>query len=164
VVRNGYHEERTVPTDVDPVSAQIPLIRNRDGIRENFVLELIKPFRRRTPRMDKVLAYMQLVGVAEGRMADMVSLMFGEESLRTLSGPTLNRQKQKWSAEHEECSRGSLDDDQWVYMWLHGIYMPVLSSKDKICLRWRWRSLSGGEKHLLATEEAASESTECSEL
>jgi len=60
VVRNGYHKERTVLTDVGPVEVRIPRIRSRDGKRENFVSELIKPFQRRTAHMDEVLAFTYL--------------------------------------------------------------------------------------------------------
>jgi len=56
VARNGHHKKRTVVQDVDPVSVRIPHIRRRDGKRESFVSESIKPFRRRTPHTDEVLA------------------------------------------------------------------------------------------------------------
>jgi len=52
VVRNSYHMERTVLTDIGPVSVRIPRIRSRDGKRESFVSEPVKPFRRRAPHMD----------------------------------------------------------------------------------------------------------------
>jgi len=160
VVRNGYHRERTMPTDVDPVSVRIPRIRSRDGKPEKFVSELIKPFRRRTPHMDEVLAYTHLMGVSQRLMADVMGRMFGEDSLRSLYAPTLNRLKKKWSTEHEKWSRGILGDDQWVYLWVDGIYMPVRGSKDKMCLLVAMGVTAGGEKCLLAIEEAASESTE----
>jgi len=161
VVRNGYHKERTVLTDVGPVSVRIPRIRSRDGKPEKFISEPVKPFRRRTPHIDEVLAYARLMGVSQGRMADVTCMMFGEDSLRSLSAPTPNRLKKKWSAEYEEWSRGGLGDDQWVYLWVDGIYMPVRGSKDKMCLLVAMGTTAGGEKCLLAIEEAASESTEC---
>jgi len=128
VVSNGYRKERTVLTDVCPVSVRIPRIHSRDGKSEKFVSKPVKPFRRRTPHMDEVLACTHLMGVSRGRMADVMGRMFGEESLKSLSVPMLSRLKKKWSAEHEEWSRGSLRDDQWVFLWVER------SSKDKMCL------------------------------
>jgi len=161
VVRNGYHNERTVLTDVGPITLRIPRIRSRDGKRENFVSQLIKPFQRRTGRMDEMLAYAHLMRVAQGRMADVMRMMFGGEALRSLSAPTLKRLKRKWSAEHEEWSRGNLADDQWLYMRVDGVYIPVRGSKDRMCLLVAMGTTAAGEKRLLAIEEAVSESTEC---
>jgi len=62
--------------------------------------------------------------------------------------------KKKWSAECEEWSRGSLSDDQWVYLWLDGIYMPVRGSKNKKCLPVAMVTTAGDEKRLLAIEGA----------
>jgi len=163
VVRNGYHKERTVLTDVGPVSVRIPSIRSLDGKRESFVSEPVKPFRRRTPHMDEMLTYTHLMGVSQGRMAGVMGRILGEDSLRSLSAPTLNRRKKKWSAEYEEWSRGSLRDDQWIYLWVDGIYMLVRGSKDKMCLPVAMGTTVGGEKHLLVIEEAVNESTECRE-
>jgi len=102
VVRNGHRKERTVLTDIGPVSVWIPRICSLDGKPEKFVSEPVKPLRRHAPHMDEVLAYTHLMGVSQGRMADMMGRMFGEDSLRSLSAPTLNRLKKKWSAEYEE--------------------------------------------------------------
>jgi len=65
VVRNGYHKERTVLKDSDPVSVRTRRIRNRDGKRESFASVLIKPFGRRTRHMDEMLAYTRLRGVSQ---------------------------------------------------------------------------------------------------
>jgi len=105
VVRNGYRKERTVLTSVDPVSVRIPRIRSRDGKPEKFVSEPAEPFRRSTPRMDEVLAYTHLMGVSQGRMADVMGRIFGEDSFKSLSAPTPDRLKKKWSAKYEEWSQ-----------------------------------------------------------
>jgi len=39
------------------------------------------------------------MGVSQGRMADVMCTMFGEDSLRSLSALMPNRLKKKWSAE-----------------------------------------------------------------
>jgi len=109
-MRNGYHKKRMVLTDIGPASVQIPRIRSRDGKRESFVSALDKPFRWRAPHMDEVLACIHLMDVSQGGMAHVMCMMFGKESLRSLSVPTPDRLKKKWSAECGEWSRGSLVD------------------------------------------------------
>jgi len=52
-VRNGCRKERTALTDVEPLSVLILRFRSRDRVRESFVSELIKPFCRRAPHMDR---------------------------------------------------------------------------------------------------------------
>jgi len=65
VVRNGYHKERTVLKDSDPALVRIRRIRNRNGKRESFASELIKPFGRCTRHMGEMLAYTRLRGVSQ---------------------------------------------------------------------------------------------------
>jgi len=48
-VRNGCRKEETALTDIGSVAVRIPRIPFLGGKRENFISELIKPFRRRTP-------------------------------------------------------------------------------------------------------------------
>jgi len=115
---------------------RIPRIRSRDGKPEKFVSELTEPCHRRTPHMDEVLAYRHLMGVSQGRMADVMGRMFGEDSLSILSAPTLNRLKKKWSAEYEEWLRGSLGDDQRVYLWVDGIYCWCAAARTRCACWW----------------------------
>jgi len=41
-------------------------------------------------------------------------------------------------------------DDQWLYLWGDGIYMPVRGGKDKMCLLVAMGTTAGGERRLLA--------------
>jgi len=96
VVRHSYQEGQTVLTDlVGSVAVRILRIRSHDGKRENFVSALIKPFQRLTPHTEDALAYKHLMGRALGRMADMMSLMFGTERLESQSVPMPSRLKRK---------------------------------------------------------------------
>jgi len=78
---------------------------------------------------------------------------------RSLSEPTLNRLKKEWSAEYEEWSRGSLGDDQWIYLWVDGVYCRCAAARAR-CAGGDGAT-AGSEKRLLATAEDSSASTEC---
>jgi len=57
---------RVVPTDVGSVQLRIWSIRNADDYWENFVSELIWPFRWRSAQMDDVLAYAHMMAASRG--------------------------------------------------------------------------------------------------
>jgi len=116
VVRNGYHKERTVLTDVGPGEGADPVHpqpRQQTG-------EVRLGAGKAVPSAYSAHGRGAGVHAPDGRLAGVdgghEGLAFGEKMPESLSALTPDRLKKEWSTEREEWSRGSLGDDQWVYL------------------------------------------------
>lgn len=159
VVRNGYLPERQVQTGIGPVTVKVPKVRAKDGQPVSFRSVLVPPYVRKSRSLEAALPWLYLKGVSSGEMHEALATLVGPEA-QGLSASTVSRLKQQWEQEYQAWRKQRLDCDQWVYLWVDGIYSGLRAEDTKLCALVVIGVNERGEKRFLAIEDGVRESTQ----
>lgn len=159
VVRSGHHPEREIQTGLGPVTVQVPKVRSREGEPVTFRSALVPPYVRKTRSLEAALPWLYLKGISTGEMQAALEALVGPEA-KGLSASTVARLKQQWRAEYDTWRQRRVDDDQWVYIWVDGIYSGLRAEQYRLCALVVMGVNNQGEKQLLAIEDGVRESTQ----
>jgi len=159
VVLSGHHPTREIQTGIGPVTVQVPKVRSREGEPVTFRSALVPPYVRKTRSLEAALPWLYLKGISTGEMQGALEALVGPEA-KGLSASTIARLKQKWREEYDTWRQRRLDDEQWVYLWVDGIYSGLRVETQRLCALVVIGVNSQGEKHLLAIEDGVRESTQ----
>ena len=92
-------------------------------------------------------------------MQSALEALVGPEA-KGLSASTVSRLKQIWREEYVIWRQRRLDADQWVYIWVDGIYSGLRAEQQRLCALVVIGMNVHGEKQLLAMEDGIRESTQ----
>ena len=159
VVRNGYQPEREVQTGIGPVSVRIPKVRSKDGAPVTFQSALVPPYVRKTKSLEAAVPWLYLKGVSSGEMEGALQVLVGPQA-KGLSASTVSRMKKEWGKEYDGWREQRIDQDEWVYIWVDGIYSGLRDAENKLCALVVIGVNSLGEKKFLAIEDGPRESTQ----
>lgn len=159
VVRNDYQPEREIQTGIGPVTIQVPKVRAKDGQPVIFRSALVPPYVRKSQSLEAALPWLYLKGISSGKMQSALQALLGPKAAG-LSASTVARLKQVWADEYEQFRQARLDSDQWVYIWVDGIYSGLRGEDDKLCVLVVIGVNAQGKKHFLAIEDGVRESTQ----
>jgi transposase-like protein len=159
VVRSGHHPERAIQTGIGPVTVQVPKVRSRQGTPVTFRSALVPPYVRKTASLEAAIPWLYLKGISTGEMQAALEALVGSEA-KGLSASTVARLKQIWREEYNIWRQRRLDTDQWVYIWVDGIYSGLRAEQQRLCALVVIGMNVHGEKHLLAMEDGIRESTQ----
>ena len=159
VVRNGHLPERKVLTGVGEVDVRVPKARSRSGSPEPFRSSVVPAYVRRCASLDAAIPWLYLHGVSTGQMRQAVGALVGEQAARGLSANVVGRLKRSWDEEYRQWCRRRLDDE-WVYLWVDGIYSALRAERERLCVLVVIGVNARGEKHFLAIEDGVRESTQ----
>lgn len=159
VVRNGHHPERAVQTGIGPVTVQVPKVRSRTDRPVTFRSALVPPYVRKAKSLEAALPWLYLKGISTGEMGAALRALLGPEATG-FSAKTVARLKAKWAGEYADWCKSDLGRDDWVYIWVDGIYSGLRSSDDRLCALVVIGVNARGEKHFLAIEDGVRESTQ----
>lgn len=159
VVGSGYHPEREIQTGLGPVSVQVPKVRSRQGPPITFHSALVPPYVRKTATLEAAIPWLYLKGISTGEMQPALEALVGPEA-KGLSASTVARLKQAWGAEYDLWRQQRLDDEDWVYIWVDGIYSGLRAEQQRLCALVVIGVTSQGEKRLLAIDDGVRESTQ----
>lgn len=159
VVRSGYHPEREIQTGLGPVTVQVPKVRRRQGAPVTFRSALVPPYVRKTRRLEAALPWLYLKGISTGEMQAALEVLVGPEA-KGLSASTIARLKQTWREEYATWRQRRVDEKQWVYLWVDGIYSGLRADQQRLCALVVIGVTSQGEKQLLAIDDGVRESTQ----
>ena len=121
VVLSGHHSKRDIQTGIGPVTVQVPKVRSRQGTPVTFHSALVPPYVRKTASLEAAIPWLYLKGISTGEMQPALEALVGPEA-KGLSASTVSRLKQVWREEYTIWRQRRLDVDQWVYIWVDGIY------------------------------------------
>ncbi len=158
VVRNGYLPSREVLTGVGPVEVQVPRTRDRSGSGRRFRSELLPPYLKKTNRVEAVIPWLYLKGVSTNDFGEALRALFGE-SVGGLSPASIARLKEGWDCEYAEWRKRAWHGEEFVYLWVDGIYLNVRSGERR-CLLVVVGCDARGRKRFLALEPGFRESKE----
>ena len=121
VVRNGHQPARAIQTGIGPLTVQVPKMRSRQGKPVTFHSALFPPYVRKTASLEATLPWLYLKGISTGEMQPALEVLVGPEA-KGLSASTVSRLKQIWREDYASWRQRRLDADNWVYIWVDGIY------------------------------------------
>ena len=124
-----------------------------------FRSSVVPPYVRRCASLDAAIPWLYLHGVSTGQMRQAVGALVGEEAAGGLSANVVGRLKRSWDEEYRQWCWRRLDDE-WVYLWADGIYSPLRSERERLCVLVVIGVNARGEKHFLAIEDGVRESTQ----
>ena len=152
--RDGYEDERTVTYGSLPVKIRRPRVR---GVEEPFVSEVLPPYRRRFPDVDKALHELWIQGLSTRDFEPSLRALLGEKT--PLSSSTISRVNKQFLDEYEAWRKRDLVND-FVYLWADGIYLGAGPEDERRVMLTVIGVDTNGDKALLALEDAMSESAE----
>jgi transposase-like protein len=159
VVRSGHHPTREIQTGLGPVRVQVPKVRSRQGKPVTFHSALVPPYVRKTASLEAAIPWLYLKDISTGEMQPALEALVGPEA-KGLSASTVSRLKQIWREEYVIWRQRRLNAEQWVYIWVDGIYSGLRAEQQRLCALVVIGMNIHGEKQLLAMEDGIRESTQ----
>ncbi len=150
---------REIQTGIGPVTVQVPKVRSRQGDPITFHSALVPPYVRKTASLEAAIPWLYLKGISTDEMQPALEALVGPEA-KGLSASTVARLKQIWRAEYVTWRQQRLDTNQWVSIWVDGIYSGLRAEQQRLCALVVIGMNAAGEKHLLAMEDGIRESTQ----
>ena len=132
VVLSGHHPTREIQTGIGPVTVQVPKVRSRAGEPVTFRSALVPPYVRKTRSLEAALPWLYLKGISTGEMQAALEVLVGPEA-KGLSASTIARFKQVWREEYDTWRQRRLDDAQWAYIGVDGIYSGLRAETQRLC-------------------------------
>jgi putative transposase len=159
VVRNGYQPEREILTGIGAVKVKIPKVRSRLEEPVIFRSSIVPPYIRKSQTLESALPWLYLKGISSGQMQSALEVLVGPQA-KGLSAGVISRLKRQWQEEYHQWSQQRWDRDQWVYLWVDGIYSGLRADQQRLCLLVIVGVNERGEKRFLAIEDGVRESTQ----
>jgi transposase-like protein len=163
VVRNGYHDPRSVLTAAGAVMVTAPRVNDKridpeTGERQRFSSAILPAWCRRSPQISEVLPLLYLHGLSTGDFAPALEQFLGSGA--GLSAASITRLTAQWQAEARAFAERDLSGADYVYLWVDGIHLKVRLEQDKLCLLVMLGVRADGRKELVALTDGYRESTE----
>ena len=162
VVRNGKARERSVTMGSGTVKVRAPRVNDKrcvDGERQRFTSQILPPYMRRSAKVAEVLPVLYLRGLSTGDFQEALPVLLGEAA-SGLSPTNITRMTDQWKEDYQEFKKRSLNDRDYVYIWVDGIHVNVRLEEDRLCLLVVIGARPDGSKELIAIEDGYRESTE----
>ncbi|MET9909603.1 IS256 family transposase [Streptomyces sp. NPDC006476] len=163
VVRNGFHQPRTVTTAAGAVEVKAPRVNDKrvddaTGERKRFSSAILPPWCRKSPKISEVLPLLYLHGLSSGDFVPALEQFLG--SAAGLSPATVTRLTQQWQADHTAFMDRDLAEVDYVYVWADGIHLNVCLEEAKACVLVLVGVRADGSKELVALKDGYRESGE----
>jgi transposase-like protein len=157
VVRNGYLPEREIVTGLGPVAVKVPRVRDRTGQGVRFESSLVPLYVRRAASIDAVLPWLYLRGISQADVGPALEALLGPK-VANLSSAVIGKLKQVWLDEYRVWNKRDLSSENWVYVWVDGVYSGVRAEDHRLCALVVVGVNERGQKHFLAIEDGMRES------
>jgi len=163
VVRNGYHEPRTVLTSAGAVEVTAPRVNDKrtdaaTGERARFSSAILPPWARKTPQVTEVLPLLYLHGLSSGDFVPALAQFLGTGA--GLSSSVITKLAETWTAEAAAFAARDLSQVDYVYLWVDGIHLGIRLGEGKLCLLVMIGVRADGRKELVALADGYRESAE----
>ncbi|MER6162950.1 IS256 family transposase [Streptomyces sp. NPDC001868] len=163
VVRNGYHQPRSVTTAAGTVEVKAPRINDRrideaTGERKRFSSAILPPWCRKSPKISEVLPLLYLHGLSSGDFVPALEQFLGSSA--GLSPATVTRLTTQWQADHKTFSERDLSATDYVYVWADGIHLRIRLEEAKAAVLVVMGVRADGTKELIAMADGYRESSQ----
>lgn len=152
--RDGYEEPRTIAFGSTPVMIRRPRVRESEI---PFSSELLPPYVRRFPELDKTMHELWLQGLSTRDFEPSLRALVGETT--PLSPSSISRINKQFLDDYHTWSERPIGDT-YVYLWADGVYLDAGAEQERRVMLVVIGVDTEGEKDLLAIEDAFGESAE----
>jgi transposase-like protein len=152
--RDGYEEARTVAYGSTPVTIRRPRVRESEI---PFTSEILPPFKRRFPELDKAMHELWLQGLSTRDFEPSLRALLGETT--PLSPSTVSRVNKRFIDDYQAWLQCTIADE-YVYLWADGVYLDAGAEEERRVMLVVIGVDTKGDKALLAIEDAFGESYE----
>jgi putative transposase len=149
--RNGYGKPRRFTLSAGTVEIQRPRVRD---LGERFISKVLPMFKRHSRLVRDLIPELYLHGLASGDFELALRGLLGEGA--PLSATSLQRLKEKWQNEYEQWKSTPIEEKDWAYLWVDGIYVKAGIGKEKAALLVMIGVRKDGSKGYLALESGLS--------
>lgn len=149
--RDGHDPERKVTTGAGPLPIRRPRVR---GIE--YESAALPKYARRLPNLDKTLHRLWIEGLAHRDFEPALRGLLGESA--PLSATAIARVNAQFHHEFEIWKARRLDHQTFIYLWADGIHLGAGPGDERRVLLVVIGADLQGKKHLVALDEAMSES------
>lgn len=158
--RNGYAPERTIGVGMGAVSVKVPRVRDvpEEVAPAGFQSQIVNRYQRISQTTRRLLARLYLEGLSTGDFEPVFRVLLGETA--PLSATSVTRLKEEWAGEYESWRKRRLDEHQYLYVWVDGVYLAAGSEDEKMALLCVLGLREDGQKELLGMGLGYRESTE----
>lgn len=159
IVRNGYHQERSIQTGVGELNVSVPRSRDREKNpmdKKEFQSGIVPRYLRRSKDIEELIPLLYLKGISSGDFSEVLSKLVGREV--SLSSNTVGRLKKEWLAEYGDWNKRDLSSKNYAYWWVDGVYFNVRLEDEKSCVLIILGATEEGRKELVAIEAGFRES------
>lgn len=153
--RNGYGKPRRFTMSLGTLEVRRPRVRD---LGERFVSKILPMFKRQSKEVRELIPELYLHGLASGDFELALRELLGQGA--PLSASSLQRLKQKWQGEYEQWKSTAVEEADWAYFWVDGIYVKAGIGKEKAALLVVIGAQEDGTKRFLALEPGYRESKE----
>lgn len=162
VVRNGRGKERSVTMGSGTVQLKAPRVNDKrvvDGERQRFTSKILPPYLRRSKNVSEVLPLLYLRGLSTGDFREALPALLGDEAAG-LSPSAITRLVTVWQEEYAAWRTRSLEDRDYVYVWVDGVHFGVRLEDERLAALVVIGARPDGTKEVIALEDGFRESTE----
>ena len=149
--RNGHDPQRLITTPAGAIPIRRPRVRGT-----TYISAVLPKHARRLPSLDRTFHKLWLEGLSQRDFEPALRALLGETA--PLSASTIARVNTQFRAEFDAWKTRRLDHEQYVYTWSDGVHLGAGPADERRVILVVMGSDTQGEKHLVALDEAMSES------
>ena len=159
VVRNGYHNERSILSGAGVLQVRQPRIDDkREG--HKFTSAILPPYMRKSPSIEKLIPCLYLRGVSTNQFQGALESILGL-NCPGLSSSTIAEMMKVWQQEYEVWDQRCLAGKKYAYFWADAVHLKVrIGHQPKVSLLVILGATEEGEKELVGLYSGYRESTE----
>jgi putative transposase len=149
--RNGHDPERLITTPAGAIPIRRPRVRGM-----TYESAVLPKHARRLPSLDRTFHKLWLEGLSQRDFEPALRALLGEHA--PLSASTIARVNGQFREEFDVWKARRLDHEHYAYMWADGVHLGAGPADERRVILVVIGADAQGKKHLVALDEAMSES------
>jgi len=159
VVRNGYHNERSLLSGAGMIKVRQPRVNDRRQDKK-FSSSILPAYMRKCPSIENLIPCLYLKGISTNQFQTALEAILGT-NCPGLSSSTISDMMKSWQDECEVWSDRDLSSKEYAYFWADGVHVKVrLGDQEKASLLVIMGATKEGDKELIGIYSGYRESTE----
>lgn len=126
-----------------------PIRDRQDDSSIIFHSSLIPPYMRRTKSLNDLLPLLYLNGISTNRFQEVLQPILGSNA-SNVSSQVICKLKENWQTELAAWRQASLEDKEYAYWWVDGVYLSARMEDEKTCMLVIIGATDDGTKELVA--------------
>lgn len=151
IYRNGHDPERSITTGAGEATIRRPRLRGT-----TYESAVLPKHARRLPSLDRAFHKLWLEGLSQRDFEPALRALLGADA--PLSASTIARVNLQFRGEFEAWKSRRLDHEHFVYVWADGVHLGAGPGDERRIILVLIGADPQGNKHLVALDEAMSES------